>query len=71
MVLYTLIGAICGGLTAFVVAKVMDANFKSGFGLSSGDFSVMFGIILGTGIGFGIEVSALVSGTHPVQNIFK
>jgi len=70
-----ILGAILGGLFAYWINKCCNIPYgKSGGYINlpdKGDFLVMFGVILGAGMGLGYGSSLLISGSHPYNHIIN
>lgn len=70
--LYTFLGAFIGGILTYIFCKWTRVNFTTGTGFFSDAGIYMFvGILIGAGAGFGYGVSALLSGNHVVQRLWK
>lgn len=69
--LYTILGAVLGGVGSYVLFKVCDVDFRgSRFFPGIGQFGVIFTTLMGVGIGFGYEYALLMSGNHPFNKFF-
>ena len=67
--MYTIVGAVLGGVVTFVTCKIMDVKFTSpGLSPSDGGLYVALGTFSGACIGFGLGVGALTNGNHVVLN---
>ena len=69
--LYTIVAAIAGGLTAQAIVSCTGMDARNHYALSIGGLVVLLGTVLGGGIGIGVEVSSLMAGTHVVQYLFR
>jgi hypothetical protein len=71
--LYTIIGAISGGLVTFLICRICNIKTDEHHGFirmpSGGQICILAGTILGAGMGFGYGVSSLANGTHLINKI--
>lgn len=66
--LYTIIGAITGGLIAYCLAKLNGASFDDRAGIvrvmPAGEMIVILGVVCGGSLGFGVGSTKLLAGTY-------
>lgn len=63
--LYTIGGALIGGVSTYIICKVMNEEIGTSHIVPTrGDLLIIFATILGAGIGFGIGVSKLANGNY-------
>ena len=64
--LYTILGAVLGGVGSYVLFKVFDVDFRGDrFIPGIGVIGVIFTTLMGAGIGFGYGSASLLNGNHP------
>jgi len=69
--MYTFVGIIGGIILGNIISGVCGMNKRSGFGPSSGDFLLMASILVGGGIGFGVDISSFANGNHFINKMFQ
>lgn len=68
---YTIIGAIVGGFIFYIVANAMSMSFDKGYAPSTGQLTVMAGVLIGGGAGFGYGTLSLIQGNHIIVKATK
>jgi hypothetical protein len=68
--MYTILGLFSGIIFGYLVSSICGMNKSSGFAATSGDFFLMASILIGGGIGIGIEITSITNGTHIISNLF-
>jgi len=68
---YTIIGGLIGAAAASIFCALTGKDTSSHYAPSDGALIIIAGTLLGAGCGFGLGVTALASGTHITQKLFK